>query len=163
MAYDAFLELDGIKGESTRKGYETHMPIFSFSWGTSNPATVGVIGGQGGGKCSISDLNVMKKADAASPLLFQACAQGTHIKKGKLTLLKAGGQGASVDFVVYTLSDCYLSSVQYSGSEGGDDTPTESISISFAKMEYTFTPQKPDGSKGTPVVGSWDQTKVSDK
>lgn len=162
MAFDAFLKLDGIDGETTRKGFEKQMAILSFSWGGSNPSTIGVSGGGGGGKGTLSHLSVMKKSDGASPKLFQNCMKGTHIKTGTLTLNKVGGQ-AAIDFVKYELENIFISDVQFSGSEGGDDAPMESISLTFGKMTYTYTPQKPDGTKGEAVIGSWDVTLVSDK
>lgn len=160
MAFDAFLKLEGIDGESTRKGYEKQMAVISFSWAGSNPSTIGVTGGGGGGKGELSSLSIIKKADSASPLMFQKCMEGEHVPKASLTLLKAGGKEA-VDFIKYEMEKVYIDSVSYSGSEGGDDQPTESISLSFGKMGYTFTPQKADGTKGSPVVGQWDVTIVS--
>jgi type VI secretion system secreted protein Hcp len=160
MAFDAFLKIDGIDGDSTRKGFEKQIEVLSFSWGGSNPSTIGVTGGGGGGKGTLSSLNIMKKADGSSPKFFQKCMEGEHIKKASLTLNKAGGK-AAVDFVKYELETVYIDSVQYSGSGGGDDTPIESVSLSFGKVTYTYTPQKADGTKGAPVVGQWDQTKVS--
>lgn len=160
MPYDAFLKVDGIDGESTRKGYEKQIPILSFSWGGSNPATIGVTGGGGGGKGQLSGLSVMKKTDASSPKFFQKCMEGEHIKKASLTLLKAGGKEA-IDFIKYDLETVYIESVQYSGSQGGDDSPLESVSLVCGKVTYTYTPQTATGTKGSPVVGQWDVTKVS--
>jgi type VI secretion system secreted protein Hcp len=161
MAFDTFLKIEGIDGESTRKGFEKQMEIASFSLGASNPATIGSgTGGTGGGKVSVSTFNVMKRTDASSPLLFQACCQGDHYPKATVTLNKAAGK-APIDFLKYEFEEVYVDSVQWSGSTGGDDTPTESVSFSFAKVTVTYTPQKPDGSKGSPAVGSWDLTLVS--
>jgi type VI secretion system secreted protein Hcp len=160
MAFDAFLKIDGIEGEATRKGFEKQIDILSFSWGGSNPATIGVRGGGGGGKGTLSSLNVMRKSDSASPKLFQKMMEGEHIKKATLTLNKAGGK-APVDFIKYELETVYIDSVQTSGSEGGDDAPMESIGLTFGKITFTYTPQKADGTKGSPVVGQWDVTKVS--
>jgi type VI secretion system secreted protein Hcp len=160
MAFDAFLKVDGIDGETTRKGYEKCIAVQSFSWGGANSSTIGVTGGGGGGKGTLSSLNIMKKADATSPKFFQKCMEGEHIKKASLTLLKSGGK-ESVDFIVYELETVYVDAFQNTGSEGGDDTPTESVSMSFGKCTYTYTPQKPDGTKGAPVVGQWDVTTVS--
>jgi type VI secretion system secreted protein Hcp len=159
MAFDAFLELDGVKGESTRDGYKEQIPVISFSWGGQNSVSIGVKGGASSGKGTVTSLNLMKKSDGASPLLFQKCMMGEHIKKATLTLLKAGGK-APVDFIKYEMEMVYIESVQYSGSEGGDDVPMESTSLAFGKITYTYTPQKPDGTKGSPVVGTWDVTQV---
>ena len=161
MAFDAFLKIDGVNGESTRKGFEKQMEIHSFNWGASNPTTIGAGGGGGGGgKVAVSSFNIMKKSDAASPLLFQACCQGDHYAKATVTLNKAGGK-APVDFIKYEFEKVYVESVQWSGSTGGDDTPSESVSFAFGKVSFTYTPQNPDGSKGSPAVGAWDLTTVS--
>ena len=160
MAFDAFLKVDGIDGDSTRKGFEKQIAVLSFSWGGSNPSTIGVTGGGGGGKGTVSSLSVMKKADGSSPKFYQKCMEGEHIPKAVLTLNKAGGK-ASVDFIKYELEHVYISSVQYSGSEGGDDAPTESVSIDFGKLTYTYTPQNADGTKGSAIIGQWDQTTVA--
>jgi type VI secretion system secreted protein Hcp len=33
MAYDVFLDIKGVEGESTAKGFEKKIEIYSFSWG----------------------------------------------------------------------------------------------------------------------------------
>jgi type VI secretion system secreted protein Hcp len=161
MAFDAFLKIDGVDGESTRKGFEKQMEIQSFNFGASNPSTVGAGGGGGGGgKVSVSSFNIMKRSDAASPLLFLACCQGDHYATAVVTLNKSAGK-APIDFIKYEFEEVYVDNIQWSGSSGGDDTPTESVSFSFGKVSVTYTPQKPDGSKGSPAVGAWDLTLVS--
>jgi type VI secretion system secreted protein Hcp len=161
MAFDAFLKIEGVDGESTRKGFEKQTEIFSYSFGASNPSTVGSGGGGGGGgKVSVSSFNIMKKTDSASPLLFLACCQGDHYAKASVTLNKSAGK-APIDFVKYEFEEVYVDSIQWSGASGGDDSPMESVSFSFGKVSITYTPQKADGSKGSPAVGAWDLTLVS--
>lgn len=159
MAFDAFLKIDGLNGESTRIGFEKQLEIKSFNWGATNPATIGA-GGGGAGKVSLSPFNISKKTDAASPLLFQSCCNGTHYAKAVVTLIKSGS-GSPYDFIKYEFEKVYVESVQWSGATGGDDTPLESVSFAFSKVSITYTPQNPDGSKGSPVVGAWDLTRVS--
>lgn len=161
MAFDAFLKIEGVDGESTRKGFEKQMEIQSFSFGAANPSTVGAGGGGGGGgRVSVSSFNIMKRSDAASPLLFLACCQGDHYKSAVVTLNKSAGK-APIDFIKYEFEEVYVDNIQWSGASGGDDTPTESVSFSFGKVSITYTPQKADGSKGSPAVGAWDLTLVS--
>jgi type VI protein secretion system component Hcp len=45
-----------------------------------------------------------------------------------------------------------VSSYQTSGSE----LPTDSASLSFAKISYSITPQDPSGAAGPTVTGTWD-------
>lgn len=169
MAFDAFLFFDGagadkLKGESTDKTFSQKKAceIFSFSWGASNPSSIGSQGGgSGSGKVSISSFNVMKRSDAMSPALFLACCNGDHIGAGHVVLRKAGGGtgGAdSVPFITYDFTEVMVDSIQWSGSQGGDDTPTESLSFSFAKVDAKYTPQGVKGEKGTPIPFSFDVT-----
>ncbi len=156
MAFDAFIKIDKIPGEATAKGKTDHSDIHSFSWGASNPTTVSSGGGLGAGKVSLSSFNIMKRTDKASPLIFMACCMGTHIGEVLVTLRKAGGE-SPLDYIVYTFKDCMIESVQWSGSSGGDDTPTESVSIAYTSVKIEYQPQKSDGSKeGGSISGSWD-------
>jgi len=161
MAFDAFLKIDGVNGEATRKGFEKQMEILSFSWGAANPSTIGAGGGGGGGgKVSVSSFNIMQRSDVASPILFQACCKGDHFAKASVTLNKAAGASA-LDFIKYEFEEVYVDNINWSGASGGDDTPTESVSFSFGKVSITYTPQNKDGSKGSPAVGAWDLTAVT--
>jgi type VI secretion system secreted protein Hcp len=160
MAFDAFIQIPNVDGESKRKGFEKQIEIDSFSLGASNPSTIGSGGGGGAGKASISSFNIMKKTDLASVLLFQKCCEGEHFDKVTVTLNKAGGKVA-VDFLKYEFEHVFVDSIQWSGSSGGDDTPTESVSLSFGKVVMTYTAQGDDASKGATKVGQWDLEKVS--
>lgn len=166
MAFDAFLKFSGneIKGESTRKDFEGAIEILSFSMGASNPVTIGsTSAGGGAGKASLSSFSFMKVCDAASPLMFQACCKGQHFPKVEVTLRKAGGT-APVDYLKYEFEKCYLDSINWSGSSGGDDRPVESASMTFGKVTVTYTPQDEKGNPvGKPQIGSWDVTTVDAK
>ncbi len=154
MAFDAFLKLDGVKGESKADGHKDEIDILSFSWGVSN-STSHVGSGAGSGKASISSFNIMKKTDASSSSLFQACCSGKHTPTALAVLRKAGGD-KPVEYIKYKFSEVLVESVQWSGSSGGDDVPSESVSFSFSKVEITYTPQDSTGKAATPLLASWD-------
>jgi len=167
MSFDTYMCIDKaavVKGEATAKGLDPPVgwfEIFSFSWGASNPTTVGT-GGKGlsAGKVSVSSFNIMKKTENASPLLFMACCAGQHYKEAKVIMRKATGtEGGQAIFLQYDFTDVMVESVQWSGSSGGDDTPTESVSFAFAKVAIGYSIQ--DTEKGTMTAGnqaSWDLT-----
>jgi type VI protein secretion system component Hcp len=83
MAFDAFLKLDGIQGESTVKGHEGEIELDSFSFGLTNPG--------GGGRPVFQDFHFTSKVGKQSPQLFLACAQGTKIRSGLVTLDSVSG------------------------------------------------------------------------
>ncbi len=163
MAYDCYLKLDGIPGESTAEGMAKQIGVYSFSWGASAPASVSSgAGGIAASKVNISSFSFMKQVDKASVPLFQACCEGKHIKEAVLTLRKQTGT-AQEGFLIYTLKDVMVESVQTSGSSGSDDTPSESLSLVFAKIEIEYKSQGADGKLKADGQASWDLTTVSSK
>ena len=86
MAFDAYLMLDGLEGESETSGYEGQIEIYSFSFGASNPASI-TSSGMATGKATVSSFNVMKTTDTTSPEIFQQCMQGVHWPTATVTLL----------------------------------------------------------------------------
>ena len=162
MAFDTFLKIATVEGESTHSKHPKEIEIFSFSWGASNPTTVGSgATGLGAGRVSVSSFNIMKKTDKTSPLLFNACCTGKHFDNAVVTMNKASGDAGQAPFHIYTFTGVMIESVQWSGSTGGDDTPTESVSIAFAKVEINYQQQDTKGGAvGKPILASWDLTKV---
>jgi type VI secretion system secreted protein Hcp len=156
MAYDAFLKLTDIKGESNDSKHKGEIDVLSFSFGVSQVGTSSHGGGGGAGKASFTDLNFVHKIDQSSPVLFQKCATGEHLKDGLLTLRKAGG--TQLEYLKIKLTDLLISSVQHAGtSQGGEDIPHEQVSLNFAKIELDYQPQGADGkAQGGAIHGGWD-------
>lgn len=162
MAFDTFLKIKGVEGEAMQAKHTGEIEIYSFSWGASNPTTVGSgTGGLSAGKVSVSSFNIMKKTDKTSPVLFNACCNGKHFDDAIVTMNKASGDAGQVPFLKYTFTDVMIESIQWSGSTGGDDTPTESLSLAFAKVEIEYQQQDAKGAVGKPVLASWDLQKVT--
>lgn len=159
MAVDAFLKLEGIDGESRDREFEKWIEISSFSWGVSNPTISSATGGAGAGKAQFQDFHFTSGLNAASPKLMLSCASGQHIKKAQLFCRKAGGESQGQVFLKYELQDLLVSSYQTGGS--GQELPTDQFSLNFAKIEFSYSPQKPDGSLDAPVTTGWDIKKNS--
>jgi type VI secretion system secreted protein Hcp len=141
MAFDAFLKLDGIQGESQDRNHANEIEIESYSWNVSNPTSVGSGSGGGGtGKASFSDLHLTSLVSAAGPNLMLACATGRHLPSALLTIRKGGGNG--LEFLKIRLSDVLVSSFEESGDANGhDDRPTDSFSLAFGRIDVTYTAQ----------------------
>lgn len=155
MAWDAFLTLDGVTGESQRAGHEGEIELISFSFGANNPSSIGIGSGGGTGTVSLSSFNVMKKTDASSVGMFRASCMGQHFPTAKATLYKSGGE-EPLQYLVFDFEEVYVDNIQWSGSEGGDNVPMEAVSFSFGKVTITYTQQNPDGTAGGDFQGSWD-------
>lgn len=164
MAFDTYISIDTVDGEATQAKHEKWIEIYSFSWGASNPTTVGSgTSGLAAGKVSVSSFNIMKKTETSSAKLFAACCAGQHFPKATVEMSKATGtSGEQQVFLKYVFTDVMVESVQWSGSSGGDDTPTESVSFAFAKCAITYSKQdEATGAMSAAGDASWDLTKVS--
>lgn len=151
MSVDYFLKLEGIEGESQDDAHRDEIDILSWSWGMSQSGTMHVARGGGAGKVSVSDLNIVKFVDKASPILAQRNASGKHIPKGTLVCRKAGE--SPLEYLTIKLENILISSYNVGGSDG-DERLSENVSLNFAKCEYSYVPQMDDGTGGPEVIFS---------
>lgn len=154
MAVEAFLDLEGIEGESQAQGFEDQIDVLSYSWGMTQSGTTHMGSGSGGGKVSVQDLTITKYLDKASVNLVQHCCNGKHIPSGTLTVRKAGGDEA-VEYNVIDLTDIIVTSVQTGGS-GGDDRLLETASFNFGMFDFKVTLQEASGGAGGESNFCWD-------
>lgn len=148
-----YLKYDGIDGEATHQDHQKWIDIGSMQFGIgraiSTPA--GSTANREASEPSVSEITLTKAMDGASPKLFTESATGNVGKTVKIDLVSTGSPGNT--YVTYTLTNALISS--YSVSTGGD-RPSESISISFTKIEYKFIPYDANNKAGTPVTVSYD-------
>ena len=144
MAVDYFLKIDGIEGESQDKTHKNEIQLLSFNWGGTQTSSVAYGGGGGAGKVSLTDFSVVKYYDKASPKLFQALCDGSHIKNCILTARKAGK--TQQEYIKLTLTDILVTSSHVSAS---DENPTESVSFSYSQIATDYRAQNADGTSST--------------
>lgn len=158
MAFDAFLKIDGIDGESDDDKHQKWIEILSFSHGLSQPST----GSRSSGGAATAervnhqDFSVVKSLDKTSPKLALSCCKGTHIKEVKLELCRATDDKSK--YMEYKMSDVIVTSVRPGGSaQGGETLPLEEVSFNYGKIEWTYT--ETDHKTGKPkgdVPANWD-------
>lgn len=156
MAFDAFIKIGDIKGETGDSKHKEEIEVFSFSWGATQPTSSAAGTGGGGGKVQVHNFTFVKKIDKSSPVLFEKCCTGEHIKEALFTVRKAGG--TQLDYYMVKLTDVLVSSIRPGGSaSGADDIPLEEISLSFTTVGVDYQPQGADGkAAGGKVHGGWD-------
>lgn len=151
---DYFLKVDGIPGESADAKHKGEIDVLAFSWGVSQAGDPAVGSGGGSGKAVFDDLLVVARTSKASPLLWLACAAGTHIKTAVLTCRRSGK--AAVEFRTITMSDVVVASYELDSSDDGP--PLDQIGLAYAKIETQYTPVDPTGKAQAPVKAGWDLT-----
>ena len=152
-AFDCFLQIEGITGESQDSRHPDEIEVLSFSWGESQHAPVQSGLGAGVGQVRVLDLEVMARAGKASPKLMVACANGRQIAKARLTCCLSGVGDAG--FLVITLSNVLVSSYHVTGTAGGGGRlPTDEVLLNFQAIKIEYRARRPDGSLDS-VTGEW--------
>jgi type VI secretion system secreted protein Hcp len=158
MAFDAFLKIEGIPGESTDAKHAAWIEILSFSHGLSQPVSAASgTGGRTSQRVDIQDFSIVKVLDKASPVLALHCCNGQHIPKVEMELCEASTD--KHPYMKYTMEDVVVSSVRPGGStQGGDTKPLEEVSFNFGKISWEYTPIDSTGKPGSTERTGWNLT-----
>jgi type VI secretion system secreted protein Hcp len=152
MAIDNFFKLDDVPGESKDSAHPGEIEILSFAFGATQAGSGGIGGGAGTAKVSFQDMHCMSYLGKHGTKLMQKCADGSHIKKGVLTVRKAGEK--PLEYLVYEFENVMVTSYQLSHS--GDNVPQESWSLSFEKFKMTYKEQDEKGGMKGQGISGWD-------
>ena len=158
MAFDAFLKISTVPGESTDDKHKDWIEILSFHWGVNQPSAGARSSGGAASaeRANFNDFSIVKTLDKGSPKLFLACVKGEHIPEVKLELCR--NTGDKQKYMEYKMTDVLVSSVRPGGAaQGGESLPLEEISFNYGKVELTYT--ETDHATGKPkgdVKSNWD-------
>lgn len=156
MASDAYLQIEGIKGESADSAHIGWIELTSAHWGVIQPrsATLSTSGGHTAGHCEHRTLTLSKLVDIASPVLMQHCSMGKTVPKAKLEFMRADGDGKPVKFYQVELENLMLSHMDQVMHDGGQ--LHDEIGLCFSKVKWTYTQQKIAGGACGNSSGGWD-------
>ena len=156
MAIDVYLQIEGIKGESTDAAHSGWIECTSAQWGVTQPksATASTAGGHTAERCDLRSISVTKLADLASPILMQNCASGRTLPKARIEFMRADGQGERIRYYEVELENVLIGSVHQSVHEG--DILQDSVSLKFSKVRWRYTQQRVLGGAGGNTSGGWD-------
>jgi type VI secretion system secreted protein Hcp len=155
MAIDVYLQIDGIKGESTDSTHKDWIECTSVDFGVLQPrsATASSSGGHTAERCEHKDIVVSKFADLATPLLLEQCSMGKTISKAKLEFLRADADGKRVTYFTIELENLIISSVTPKVAAG--NIMTETLSIKYAQVKWKYVQQRISGGQGGNTAGGW--------
>ena len=158
MPSDMFLQIDGIKGDSTYDAHKEWIELEAYSHGITQPkgGKPSAQGAHTGGRADHEEFSFSKRLDSASPILAQHVCSGKHIPNIRVELCRA--MEAKTVYMAYEFKDSTIASVSQSGSaNAGDPTPFEEISIRYAEISWEYTPTKTDkgGSTGAAIKAAW--------
>lgn len=145
MAQNFFIKIDGIDGESKVSGHDKEIQVLSWSHSFNQP-TSPTRSSAGGGtveQANHADFSVTKYMDIASVPLTKACWTGKTIATAVFTAYRSDGD-ALVEYLKVEMTNVIISNISFGGGTG--DMATETVTLSYSKVKYTYTEQKVAGS-----------------
>jgi type VI secretion system secreted protein Hcp len=144
---DMFLHIEGQKtgkilGESKDLVYPGQMHINGWSWGMSSSGSMG--GAAGPAKTALSEISISKNVDAASTALMSVMRNNELIKKGVITVRKAGSK--PIDYFKIVFEKARITSHTVGSQSESEPELTEQLSIAFEKIEVQYSAQDDSGA-----------------
>jgi type VI secretion system secreted protein Hcp len=156
MALDVYVQIDGIKGESTDTDHKDWIELTSAQWGVVQPhsGTSSTGGGLTSERCEHRIMSLSKLADLASPILMQTASMGKTIPKAKLEFMRADAQGQRVKYYEIEIENVLIANMDQLVMDAG--IVQDSIGLTFSKIKWKYTQQKVSGGTGGSTAGGWD-------
>ena len=135
MAYDAFVSITSIKGESTDAQHMGWIEVLNHELRQRQhiykfPDSCG---GTRGCRTEFFHFVFRKEIDASTPLLYLACAQGRHIDEVVLDICKPRGHKACL--MRYMFQNCMIRLVSTLGTQYHT---RELVWIDFGKIQWDY-------------------------
>ena len=136
------------KASSVSADFPSWIPLDSMAFSKSRPTSSNFVSGAP----QFTAITITKQMDVSSvPLMQQLLASGPQT--AKIDFATNTGTGKELTFAQYDLTNALVTG--YSVSSGGD-RPSESKTLQFQKISFTYTPINNDGTLGTPSTVAWD-------
>jgi type VI secretion system secreted protein Hcp len=148
-----FLKIDGVKGEARIDNHNEEIELISWSWGETQSVFPSETR-KTGGSVSMRDFQFTAVTSAASSQFLLYCASAKRIKSAVLTCEQDLKKGKHI-FLTITLSNIVIGSYDIEGS-ASENRSTDRVTLKFTKIEFLYTPVKPDETPGGNFQATWD-------
>jgi type VI secretion system secreted protein Hcp len=158
MALDAYLQLDGIKGEATEANHKDWIQLTQIGHAIEQQASKNPPGGQKATTANSkhSAIQIGKKVDKATPLLHAQCCSGKTITKATIDLLKDAGDKRVV-YLKYELTNVIIAGVNVSADQSHAEEPDETVQLKYGTIKWTYQTTDPGtGAVTGNVPAGWD-------
>lgn len=158
MSFDAFMQVDGVEGESLDAGHKGWVELLSYHYDAiqSISSSASSNGGASAGGVTLGDFQISKHVDRATPKLFELCCRGSHIKTVTVRIHRSGGE--KFKYMDIVLEEVLISSISGHGAEQVG-FPAEVINLNYGRIKFEYSQQsRADGGGSGIVSGGWDRT-----
>ena len=148
-AFNCFLRVEGVPGESTDPVHLDWIDVLAFSHGvamvSAGRASAG--GARTAERSYHEAFTIVKLLDKASPKLSLFCALGQHIPE---VVIEFCTQGEREAFMEYKLTDVIVTAVnQFTAGAMLTPRPTEEVGFSYGRLDWKYTEM--DHETGQPM------------
>jgi type VI secretion system secreted protein Hcp len=159
MALTSYLTLEGekqgqMKGDCVQKGREDKILVYAVEHSVEIPRDP--LSGLPTGQRVHKPFTITKHVDPASPLLYQACTTGEHLKKWDLEYFTIDKTGKETLYYQVSLEDAIVVAIRHYKpvvflAENGPYKDMEDISFTYSKITWS------NKLANTEAVDDWKQ------
>ena len=146
-----FLDLDGLQGPATQKGYEKWIEGASMKFDVARSVASGSTK-TATGSAQFSALSLTKSVDVSSPELFLLAANGQVMSEAVVELTNPTGDV----YLRVVLHDVVVSSYSVSASASEEQASSETIQLTYSRITMEYIVASDDGKGATTVSRTWD-------
>lgn len=152
---DAYLQIDGIKGESTDQKHNEWIEVSNVLYSIHQPRAevVSTGGGHTSGRADLLPITFKKLTDIASPVLLQTCAAGKTIPKATFEFMRADSNGNPIPYFRIELENLLIASITPDSGDGG--IITERVQLAYSKIQWKYVRQSIRGGTQGNSTGGW--------
>ncbi|MCX9154819.1 type VI secretion system tube protein Hcp [Niveibacterium sp. 24ML] len=160
---DIYLQFKGkydVKGESRDGEHKEWIEVSSWSHLIRQPrsATASTSGGHTAERCEHGEMIFVKDMDLTSPRLWEGCSAGHTFDEVTIDFMRADGD-KRVKYLEIKLKHVLIASV--TPSVAGEGIPTETFTLKYAAVQWTYTAQDIKGGTKGNKVAKWSLAKNS--
>jgi type VI secretion system secreted protein Hcp len=143
----AFIKIGDIQGQATDQNHKGWILLESLNSDIVRSIPAGAKDSQRTqGETMLGDISLVRVLDKSTPKLAEACAAGTQFPEVAVHFCTTVG-GAEEPYLKYKLKNVVISNYSYSGNSTGDPLGSESLSLSYTEVEWTYVVINPDTLK----------------
>jgi len=151
-----YLWIHDIKGESTDAGHKDWINLLSVSQGIMRPLPMGSSGStRQRSSVTCGDVVVVKELDSSTTKLIDAICDGTSFHEVKIDLCTSQGAGSRVPYFQWTLKNVRVTQYDVSGVTKDGQVPTESLSLNYEDIKWTYDKMGKDGKSQGKLEATW--------
>ena len=153
-----YMKLENIEGDVTAAGHEKWVQLEKLQFSTKRSLTAepGRIADREATRPSISEFLIEKRMDKSTPLLFSESCVGKAKSELKIEICQTGTN--LIPYMQYTLYNVIISAYQVNALY--NEYPSESINLSFDRIEMRYTPFDEKNQAESPIPAGYDLKKA---